>query len=255
LGTALTYARRYALFALLGIAGEDDLDAPDLDIPPDSSPRNQQKQFGSRKPPNSDHKKLTAVTSGDLRDQMTSELEGLADADALADWVHRRMKDKNSLVDADAKAVEQAGIAFLARTTAESSPSPSKNVESSSNFTFDRSTTLVVPRTKPVRRRNKAHLDFVAAEPCLICQRSPCDAHHLKFAQTRALGRKVSDEYTVPLCRLHHDELHRYGDERAWWRNQKIEPLAVANSLWRNSPIQSDGSKSLSATETVHGHS
>src|SRR5881398_658621 len=31
MGAALTYARRYALFTLVGIAGEDDLDAPDLD--------------------------------------------------------------------------------------------------------------------------------------------------------------------------------------------------------------------------------
>ena len=30
MGAALTYARRYALFTLVGIAGEDDLDAPDL---------------------------------------------------------------------------------------------------------------------------------------------------------------------------------------------------------------------------------
>src|SRR5207302_9640462 len=33
MGAALTYARRYALFTLVGIAGEDDLDAPDLALP------------------------------------------------------------------------------------------------------------------------------------------------------------------------------------------------------------------------------
>src|SRR5271166_2265463 len=33
MGAALTYARRYALFTLVGIAGEDDLDAPDLNAP------------------------------------------------------------------------------------------------------------------------------------------------------------------------------------------------------------------------------
>ena len=39
MGAALTYARRYALFTLVGIAGEDDLDAPDLcDGPPSSLP-------------------------------------------------------------------------------------------------------------------------------------------------------------------------------------------------------------------------
>src|SRR5260221_469536 len=59
----------------------------------------------------------------------------------------------------------------------------------------------VLPLTKLSGKRSKAHLLFVASHPCLICQRTPCDAHHLKFAQPRALGRKVSDEFTVPLCR------------------------------------------------------
>ena len=68
--------------------------------------------------------------------------------------------------------------------------------------------------------------------PCLICRRSPCDAHHLKFAQPRALGRKVSDEFTVPLCRDHHQELHRHGNEMAWWANLQIAPLETAIELW-----------------------
>jgi hypothetical protein len=58
----------------------------------------------------------------------------------------------------------------------------------------------VLPLTKPSRRRNKAHLAFVASQLCLVCQSSPCDAHHLKFAQPQALGRKVSDEFTVPFA-------------------------------------------------------
>ena len=69
----------------------------------------------------------------------------------------------------------------------------------------------VSPIRKEVRRRNKVHLAFVSAQPCLICRRSPCDAHHLKFAQPQALGRKVSDEFAVPLCRDHHLDLHRHG--------------------------------------------
>jgi hypothetical protein len=77
---------------------------------------------------------------------------------------------------------------------------------------------------------------FVAAQPCLICQRLPCDAHHLKFAQPRSLGRKVSDEYTVPLCRDHHAELHRHGNEIAWWANAQIAPLETAQNLWATSP-------------------
>ena len=90
----------------------------------------------------------------------------------------------------------------------------------------------VTPRRKEVRRRNKAHLTFVGAQPCLVCKRSPCDAHHLKFAQPRSLGSKVSDEFTVPLCRDHHHDLHRYGNEQAWWANASIEPLEAAKDLW-----------------------
>jgi hypothetical protein len=93
----------------------------------------------------------------------------------------------------------------------------------------------VTPRPKPVRRRNKAHLAFVAAQPCLVCQRTPCDAHHLKFAQPKALGRKVSDEFTVPLCRVHHNDLHRHSNEPAWWANLKIAPLGIARELWSSS--------------------
>ena len=103
------------------------------------------------------------------------------------------------------------------------------------------------PIRKEVRRRNKAHLAFVAAQPCLVCQRSPCDAHHLKFAQPRSLGRKVSDEFTVPLCREHHRDLHRFGNEVAWWTNLQIEPIEVARDLWAVS--QSCSNSSIPGTE------
>ncbi|HEV2716306.1 MAG TPA: hypothetical protein VGU64_13660 [Terriglobales bacterium] len=52
------------------------------------------------------------------------------------------------------------------------------------------------------------------------------------MAQSRALGRKVSDEFTVPLCRMHHREIHRCGDEGLWWQNTGIDPLAAARALW-----------------------
>jgi hypothetical protein len=92
-----------------------------------------------------------------------------------------------------------------------------------------------MPLRKTIRQRNKAHLIFVASQPCLVCQRTPCDPHHLKFAQPRALGRKVSDEFTVPLCREHHMQLHKTGNEAAWWANLKIEPLVDAKALWSES--------------------
>jgi len=46
------------------------------------------------------------------------------------------------------------------------------------------------------------------------------------------MGRKVSDRFTVPICRLHHRDLHRRGDERGWWQRQGLDPLAVAETLW-----------------------
>ena len=90
---------------------------------------------------------------------------------------------------------------------------------------------LAFPKEK--RIRDKAHLAFVAREPCLVCGRSPAQAHHIRFAQPSALGLKVSDEFTVPLCNGHHDSLHQTGDERAWWaRHGILDPLKFANRLW-----------------------
>ena len=86
--------------------------------------------------------------------------------------------------------------------------------------------------SEPKRRRDKSHLRFVAAQPCLVCGRHPSDPHHLRFAQPRALGVKVSDEFTVPLCRGHHRQLHQTGDEVAWWQGLKIDALCIARQLW-----------------------
>ena len=85
---------------------------------------------------------------------------------------------------------------------------------------------------EPKRLRDKAHLKFVASQPCLICGRQPSDPHHLRFAQPRAIGLKVSDEFTVPLCRGHHRQVHQTGDEKAWWENLQIHALETAKHLW-----------------------
>ena len=103
---------------------------------------------------------------------------------------------------------------------APSAPSPGK---------IDKS---VLALAEPKRRRDKSHLRFVAAQPCLVCGRHPSDPHHLRFVQPRALGVKVSDEFTVPLCRGHHRQLHQAGNEVAWWQGFKIEALLVARRLW-----------------------
>jgi hypothetical protein len=247
MGAALTYARRYGLFTLVGIAGEDDLDAPDLPIEP-IEPASEPRAQRSRKPPSngSVHKPILAQTpSAVLRDQLIAEINGLNEEDALALWAHRRLAAKNTLTAEDAGAVEDAYLAILSAQTSLASAAsveggvalPQSEASGSANESSESPTPQVdhSPRTATPgtgRARNKAHLRFVAAQPCLVCQRSPCDAHHLRFAQPRALGRKVSDEYTVPLCRDHHHQLHRYGNEMAWWANLKLAPLQTAKHLW-----------------------
>ena len=91
--------------------------------------------------------------------------------------------------------------------------------------------------------RDKNHRIFVSTQPCVVCGRTPADPHHLRFAQPRALGRKVSDEFTIPLCRLHHNELHRYGDEVSWWAGVNVDPVPIALALWRRTRAGLDGAR------------
>jgi hypothetical protein len=267
MGAALSYARRYALFALVGIAGEDDLDAPDLLNAPSPKTANDitNGRQNDRKPSNGTiHKQpiLSPEPSAELRDRLIAEINELKDGDSLAVWAQRRLRAKNTLTSEDAGAVERAYEAVLTKTQSEPivhplspkedsslragvaannpknvTPTAPENEHTSSMTEHDQPAStkneVTFPIQKSIRKRNKAHLAFVANQPCLICKRSPCDAHHLKFAQPRSLGRKVSDEFTVPLCREHHQELHRHGNELAWWANAQITPLPVATELWR----------------------
>jgi hypothetical protein len=89
--------------------------------------------------------------------------------------------------------------------------------------------------SEPKRIRSKDHLRYVASKSCLVCGRTPSHAHHVRFAQSRGVGLKVSDEFTVPLCAIHHSENHSTGDERKWWQERKIDPLGIAHELWRAS--------------------
>src|SRR6516165_2535998 len=249
-GAALTYARRYALFTLVGIAGEDDLDAPELIQPPEP-PRLEQPPprkgngslHGSRLPP------LAPDKSASVRDQLEREITAIDTADALALWAHRSLPIKNTLTLGDAQAVEAVYVAKLKACSEEHGPplEPSDAELSAKQDEREQSSAPaapIAPLAKAVRKRSKAHLAFVASQPCVICKASPCDAHHLKIAQPRSLGRKVSDEFTVPLCRTHHQELHRHGNEANWWADMQVAPLPVAKELWEVSPAHS-ASKSL----------
>jgi hypothetical protein len=302
MGAALTYARRYALFTMVGIAGEDDLDAP-LDVTND--PRESHKaavaanpnlapapvrpsQFQTGKGTNPPvREKVNAEESAAIGAQLIGEIEMLPEDD-LQPRAIAILKAKNRLSADDAKRVEDAFAARMAEqgnpsevlaadepTSVSTGPTPpqplpvsaetvkrprgrprkvkaateqSGALPANSKLINDNLTpastpiqTIAAPGkidksvltiSEPRRLRDKAHLKFVGSQPCLICARSPADAHHLKFTQPRAMGRKVSDEFTVPLCRTHHRDIHRFGDEVAWWERRAIDPVATARMLW-----------------------
>jgi ERF superfamily len=272
MGAALTYARRYALFTLVGIAGEDDLDAPDL-MAPTAPPSKAEKpagnknghlkgaqahstlQFsGGRRPKavsNPPKSTLKPQASAALRDQLTAEIMGINSAEEAAIWAQRVLGAKNSLTTADAERVEQAFQARLSSLVAQAVDGAPQEAESRlprADRSKKRRQAAVIDKSvlslpTPRRIRDRDHVRLVAKQPCLVCGRRPADAHHLRFAQSTALGRKVSDEFTVPLCRGHHREVHRCGDEAAWWKQAGIDPTVPARVLWLQShplPIASD---------------
>jgi hypothetical protein len=252
MGAALTYARRYALFTLVGIAGEDDLDAPDLIGPVpqteklsiESKPVVNGGRATSSKPragcarankfssPSPDSE-LSVALSASLRVELLREIECLGAADDAALWAHRGLPAKNQLSATDAQQVEEAFAAKLAVIQSAKSDdvlSEQRLAEQTIAATQINKSVLVFP--EPRRVRDRDHVRHVIKQPCLVCGRRPSDPHHLRFAQSRALGRKVSDEFTVPLCRAHHREVHRCGNEGSWWRKTGIDPLAAARVLW-----------------------
>jgi hypothetical protein len=300
MGAALTYARRYALFTMVGIAGEDDLDGPpdvtndpaaahkavDTDLAPNprlAPVRPSQFQTGNgTNPPVLE--KLSAEESAASRTELIREIETLPEDD-LQSRAIAILKAKNRLSADDAKQVEStfaarmalqgalpealsAGKAASGSTNPSPPPSddvtprrprgrprklkptaePSASPPGASEPKVDANPPATAPSQSDAgpakiqkseltiselrRHRDKGHLKFVASRPCLICERSPTDAHHVRFAQARAMGRKVSDEFTVPLCRVHHRDNHRFGDERAWWSRVAIDPIEVSQRLW-----------------------
>jgi ERF superfamily len=260
MGAALTYARRYALFTLVGIAGEDDLDAPDL-LPPtapetktESPTVNKKDRFnggegqsvqgssgGHRaKAGSTSYKtKLRPEESAALREQLSGELENISSAEEAANWAHRVIGAKNSLAAVDAEHVEQAFqerlVSISAAAVAPSIKEADRSVRSPSRSKKQRTSAVdksVLALPAPRRLRDREHVKSVAKQPCLVCGRRPADAHHLRLAQVRALGRKVSDEFTIPLCRGHHREVHRCADEAAWWNKTGIDPKPAARALW-----------------------
>ena len=309
MGAALTYARRYALFTLVGIAGEDDLDAPDLPVvkldggagpgntekmnghaevaggPATAAPDNGTTPAGNKSPAsprNGSPRKpgsrpsmpvLDTETSARLRDKLVNEIASLGSAEAAIAWARDNIAAKNTLTAGDAGVVEaefRDRMRLLELNSSSSEPSAAEliagpmgtalgSTDPHDHSSEDRRPLALEPQTRrrqqrarasgepkaervdksvltiaePRRHRNKEHLRFVAQQACLVCGRKPSDAHHLRFAQPRALGQKVSDELVTPLCRIHHREVHRAGDERAWWKQIGIDPVRVARKIWR----------------------
>jgi ERF superfamily len=272
MGAALTYARRYTLFTLVGIAGEDDLDAPDLCAPPlttgvgatkaagecnaNPTARTDDLRLPSRRPGNGRLREaqrtlsasvLSSDESAALRDRLLGEIAGLQSQESTTTWAQGALAAKNRLTAEDAKVLEEA----FEKRLSELLPSESAEVvnidlpesfsagvpeigkmdeRSADQVGIDKSVLAVAA---PRRYRNREHLRYVAQQPCLVCGRKPSDPHHLGFTQPRALGRKVSDEFAVPLCRGHHRSAHCSRDERAWWKHAGIDPIKIARRLWK----------------------
>jgi ERF superfamily len=273
MGAALTYARRYALFTLVGIAGEDDLDAPDLCAGPNASsstaperalqprggsspgqPRGTGNGRGRGSTKSEAHVILDPAQSAQLRDKLLIELENIASADLATTWAGEALVAKNRLTATDAKLVEDAferrlsELAPSATAEAADDAAPSTHVDlvgahatrEKGNSAVDQpdginKSALVL--ATPRRYRNREHLRYVAQQACLICGRKQSDPHHLRYLQPRALGRKASDEFAVPLCRSHHRAVHRAGDEQAWWKAAGIDPVKIARQLWRQTRL------------------
>ena len=190
--------------------------------------------------------------SAQLRDRLLGEVQELNSNDNGATWAHRSLAEKNKLTAADAQAVEEAFRARL-ETLAVAGEHNSegeeanlanrashKPIEKKSNKGSQRRTRAIDKSALTISEPNAAFETGITSEqslrqPCLVCGRNPADAHHLRFAQDRALARKVSDEFTVPLCRGHHREVHRCGYEATWWKSAGIDPTIPARSLWLKS--------------------
>ena len=273
MGAALTYARRYALFALVGIAGEDDLDAPDLQSPMSEIGTEGTKVNGGQLNGGGQRSAKPEVTvraeapktptanpvlglhaSAKLRERLIVEIGELASPDDAAKWVQQSLAEKNQLRASDAAHVEAnfaTKLAELATTGTDVAQAQQRSLtetrdcaamepNTNANHSNERAHSHAIDKSalalpEPRRVRDRDHIRSIIQKPCLVCGRQPSDPHHLRFAQSRALSSKVSDQFTVPLCRGHHRELHRSGDEVAWWERQGIDALGMARVYWRKS--------------------
>jgi len=317
MGAALTYARRYGLFTLVGIAGEDDLDAPDLDRagapPPVPSvapgARHAQATNGGPSAPSRPRGNgpghvqgkaeppaiVDAEQSAALREQLLAELGRISSSEQAETWAREALIARDRLTAADAARLEDAFVerlAQLASTSGDAHSAEQGSVQPTAAVLADADQGLVAATTfaaaagaaadaaaattmaqrlcpdeasgsqrgshagidkgalaiaAPRRYRDREHMRYVMKQPCLICGRKPSDPHHLRYLQPRALGRKSSDEFVVPLCRIHHRLVHRVGNEPAWWQDAGIDPITAARKLWNET--RSDAGRPASVAQ------
>ena len=273
MGAALTYARRYALFTLVGIAGEDDLDAPDLcdgarsptpsaaerslkpsdrqplvPLVPPRKPGNGQRRRAPSSPSNRPHcetrcsprlgtsRRLMAPRFGRRRLFLprTAWLPPMLSLSRTP--LNRGYRSSHRPQPRKPRPTPLLQLIKILVHADETLANGNRDRDQ-----LDRIDKSVLVIAAPRRYRNRDHLRYVGQRACLICGRKQSDPHHLRYLQPRALGRKVSEaEFAVPLCRSHHRAVHRAGDEQAWWRAAGIDPVQVARELWgrtrRDSP-------------------
>jgi hypothetical protein len=186
---------------------------------------------------------------------LLGQLVAINSTDEAATWARQNLSAKNTLTAGDSRIVEEEFQTRLSTIGDGEGPSRPSNAVYVRNVmgagrpdVGDSQKTSKVsgkpPRNsavralgKTVRLRDKEHRKFVSRQACLVCGRTPSDPHHLTFMQPRALGNRVSDEFLVPVCRIHHRELHRQGDEAAWWGKVHIDPIPVALRLWQHTRL------------------
>tara|TARA_B100000674_G_C37944778_1_gene964376 strand:+ start:105 stop:401 length:297 start_codon:yes stop_codon:yes gene_type:complete len=84
----------------------------------------------------------------------------------------------------------------------------------------------------PSRVRSERYLKTLRGQPCLVCGAGG-EAHHVTFAEPKAMAKKVGDNWCVPLCHKHHMELHAHGKETQWWALQGVDPMDWAKKNWK----------------------
>jgi hypothetical protein len=195
------------------------------------------KQMGSRFAAAYVMRLKIVVRAADI--QITREGSGGGEAVSITPGQAHEFALKAAETDATKRALSTFGNAFGLSLYGHSLDDPwrislqgKSSHEKQNSQSIDKSTLALA---EPKRLRDPNHLQRLTTLPCIICGRKPAQAHHLTFAQPRALGSKSSDEFAVPLCALHHRDLHNNGDELDWWAVKKLDPLHVAQSLWHGS--------------------